>query len=68
MRVFYILEICKKIEKAIEKTYRKNLKGQNVLIIGGSDLSGHLAEQLIEKVKILVIVDNLSVGKNLKVF
>ena len=62
----YILEICKKIEKAIEKTYRKNLKGQNVLIIGGSGFIGsHLAEELIEKSKRLVIVDNLSVGKKI---
>ena len=54
----------------MKKTYRKNLKGQNVLIIGGSGFIGsHLAEELIEKkVKRLVIVDNLSVGKknNLK--
>ena len=55
----------------MKKTYRKNLKGQNVLIIGGSGFIGsHLAEELIEKkVKRLVIVDNLSVGKkkNLKI-
>ena len=52
----------------MKKTYRKNLKGQNVLIIGGSGFIGsHLAEELIEKkVKRLVIVDNLSVGKKKK--
>ena len=54
----------------MKKIYRKNLKGQNVLIIGGSGFIGsHLAEELIEKkVKRLIIVDNLSVGKkkNLK--
>ena len=49
----------------MKRTYRKSLKGQNVLIIGGSGFIGsHLAEDLLNiKVKKLIIIDNLSVGK-----
>ena len=41
------------------------MKGQNVLIIGGSGFIGsHLADDLLNiKVKKLIIIDNLSVGK-----
>ena len=52
------------------KTYRKSLKDQNILLIGGSGFIGsHLAEILIKKkVNRLVVIDNLSVGnkENLK--
>ena len=54
----------------MKKTYRKSLKNQNILLIGGSGFIGsHLAEILIKKkVNRLVVIDNLSVGKkeNLK--
>lgn len=54
----------------MKKIYRKNFKSQNILLVGGSGFIGsHLAEQLIaNKVKRLVIIDNLSVGnkRNLK--
>ena len=54
----------------MNKIYRKNVKGQNILLIGGSGFIGsHLAEELlVRKIKKLVIIDNLSVGKkeNLK--
>ena len=49
----------------MNKIYRKNVKGQNILLIGGSGFIGsHLAEELlVRKIKKLVIIDNLSVGK-----
>lgn len=54
----------------MKKIYRKDLKGKNVLLIGGSGFIGsHLAEELVKKkIKKLIIIDNLSVGKkeNLK--
>ena len=58
------------MRKKLNKIYRKNVKGQNILLIGGSGFIGsHLAEELlVRKIKKLVIIDNLSVGKkeNLK--
>jgi len=54
----------------LKKTYRKNLKGKNVLVVGGAGFIGsHLVEKLLEKkVKKIIVIDNLSVGKkeNLK--
>ena len=58
------------MRKKLNKIYRKNVKGKNILLIGGSGFIGsHLAEELLRrKIKKLVIIDNLSVGKkeNLK--
>ena len=54
----------------MKKIYRKNLKGKNVLVVGGAGFIGsHLSESLIEyKIKKIIILDDLSVGKkeNLK--
>ncbi len=54
----------------MKKIYRKDVKDQNILLIGGSGFIGsHLAEELISrKAKKIVIIDNLIVGekKNLK--
>jgi UDP-glucose 4-epimerase len=54
----------------LKKTYRKDLKNKNVLIIGGAGFIGsHLIDHLLtKKLKKIVVVDNLSVGRkeNLK--
>ena len=54
----------------MKKTYRKNLKGKNILVVGGAGFIGsHLCEGLIQsRVKRIIVLDDLSVGKkeNLK--
>lgn len=54
----------------MKKTYRKNLKDKNILIIGGAGFIGsHLTEHILTKqLKKIVVIDDLSVGKkeNLK--
>jgi nucleoside-diphosphate-sugar epimerase len=44
----------------LKKIYRKDLKGKNVLLIGGSGFIGsHLAEELVKKkIKKLINIDN----------